>query len=141
MTVWSSSNGTTDTAPGWCTRTRSNSVPSGATNVPTAVEITWPRWISRSLTLPNPVTKSGQADGRYEDLVAQKQMRIPALGPRERGSDELAEQRCRSIGPALELRMGLRADPERVPFELDELDQPTVGRDARAAQPGGLELR
>ena len=39
---------------------------------------------------------------------------------------------CGAVGAALELRMGLRADPERVVGELDELDQPLVGRGAAA---------
>ena len=52
----------------------------------------------------------------------------------ERRADEVAEQRVRSVGPALELRMGLRADPVRVLGQLDELDEPAVGRDAAAAR-------
>ena len=60
-------------------------------------------------------------------LFAQEQMRVASFGPGERGADELAKQRRRAIGPALELGMRLRPDPERVVFELDELDQPTVG--------------
>ena len=59
----------------------------------------------------------------------------------QRRVDQLAEQRVRPVGAALELGMGLRADPERVVVELDELDQAAVGRDPAAAQPGGLELR
>ena len=41
-------------------------------------------------------------------------------------------------GPALELRVGLGADPEGVAGQLDELDQPVVGRGARADQAGAL---
>ena len=66
-----------------------------------------------------------------------------ASAPRQRegGADQLAEQRVRPVGAALELGVGLRADPERVVGELDELDQPPVGRRAAAAQPGRLEAR
>ena len=38
----------------------------------------------------------------------------------------------RTVGAALELGMGLRAHPVRVVGELDELDEPPVGRRARA---------
>ena len=38
------------------------------------------------------------------------------------------------VGPALELGVGLGADPERVAAQLDELDEPAVGRRARAAR-------
>ena len=46
-----------------------------------------------------------------------------------------------TVGPALELGMGLRADPERMVGELDELDQAAVGRGARADEAGLFELR
>ena len=71
---------------------------------------------------------SRQADDRLLQLVAQEQVRVAALGSRQRGADELAEQRGRAVGAALELGMGLRADPEGMVDELDELDQPAVGR-------------
>src|SRR5207248_6190298 len=67
-------------------------------------------------------------------------MRVAALGAGEGRTDELAEQRRRPIGPALELRMGLRSDPERMLVQLDELHQPAVRRQARATEPVGLEL-
>ena len=41
---------------------------------------------------------------------------------------------CGPVGPALELGVGLGADPERVVGQLDELDQAAVGRQARAAR-------
>ena len=44
-----------------------------------------------------------------------------------------------SVGPALELGMGLGADPEGVAGQLDELDQPVVGRGPRAHQADLLE--
>src|SRR4026209_2256357 len=47
----------------------------------------------------------------------------------------------RTVGAALELGMGLGADPERMIFELDELHQPAIRRKAAATKPGSLELR
>src|SRR5262245_24659160 len=66
--------------------------------------------------------------------------RAAALCAGQVGAHELAEQRRRMVGPALELGMGLGADPERMTVELDELDQPLVGRHAGAHEPGALEL-
>ena len=68
-------------------------------------------------------------------------MRRACLAPGQRRADQLAEQRVRAVGAALELGVGLRADPERMIVELDELDQATIRRQPAAAQPGGLELR
>ena len=46
----------------------------------------------------------------------------------QRRPDQLAEQRVRPVRPALELGVGLGAHPEGVAGQLDELDQPAVGR-------------
>ena len=56
-------------------------------------------------------------------------------------ADERGEQRVRTVGPALELGVGLRGDEERMQRgrELDELDEPVVGRGARADQARLLE--
>src|SRR5207249_5604405 len=62
-----------------------------------------------------------------------------ALGPDERGPHQLTEQRMGPVGPALELRVGLRADPERVARQLDELDEAVVGRHTRAPHPALLQ--
>ena len=43
------------------------------------------------------------------------------------GADQLSEQRMGTVGAALELRMGLRADPIWMVGELDELDETSVG--------------
>ena len=60
--------------------------------------------------------------------------------PLQGGADQLPEQRVRAVGPALELGVGLRADPVRVVGELDELDQAPVGRRARSStKPAVLE--
>src|SRR3954447_2078056 len=57
----------------------------------------------------------------------------------QRGADELPEQRSRALGPGLELGVVLRGDEERVVLELDDLDQPLVGRRARSDQACRLE--
>ena len=51
-----------------------------------------------------------------------------APGARGRGADELAEQRLRPRGPALELGVELRGAEPRVLGQLDDLDQALVGR-------------
>src|SRR5215207_5627518 len=66
------------------------------------------------------------------DVVEPDQRRVAPLAPAERGRHELAEQRRRPVRTALELRVRLRADPERMAFELDELDEQAVGRRAGA---------
>ena len=99
------------------------------------------RWTTASPRWRNPpVPRVGHAvrvawlrrGGRLD--VEVEQVRVAALGPGQRGADELAEQRRRALGPALELGVGLGADPERVALELDELDEAAVGRGARAAR-------
>jgi hypothetical protein len=57
------------------------------------------------------------------DGVKVDQPRLATFRALERGGDELAEQRVRAVRPALELRVGLRAGPERVAGQLDELDE------------------
>ena len=57
------------------------------------------------------------------------------------GADELAEQRRRPCGAALELGVELRGDEAGVVGQLDDLDQPAVGRRAADDEPGRLELR
>src|SRR5437870_4840669 len=121
----SSTTGTIDTAPGWWTSSRSNSSPSGSAKVPTPTEIRWPPKTSRSASLRNGVKL--------------QQARTPALGPGQSGAHQLPEQGVGAVGPALELGMGLSADPERVAFELDELHQAVVGRGTGAAQARLLE--
>ena len=58
---------------------------------------------------------------------------------RRAAPEELAEQRVGTVGPALELGVGLGPHPEGMAGELDELDEHAVGRRPRAAQPGLLE--
>ena len=64
-----------------------------------------------------------------------EQVRLAPLGPVQRRRHQLAEQGVGPVGPALELRVGLGADPERVLAQLDELDQAPVGR-ACPSRPG-----
>ena len=67
-------------------------------------------------------------------------MRLAPFGPVQRRGHQIPEQRVGPVGPALELGMGLGADPERVLAQLDELDQAAVGRGARADQADRFEL-
>ena len=67
-------------------------------------------------------------------------MGIAALGPGAGRSHELPEQRRRIGRAALQFRVGLGADPERVVAQLDELDEAAVGRFAAAHEVGALEL-
>src|SRR5580692_4918648 len=68
-----------------------------------------------------------------------EQVRVAVPRPDDGGSDQPAEERVRAVRPALELRVRLGPDPERMLGELDELDEPFVGREPRTAQPGLFE--
>jgi hypothetical protein len=121
--------------------------PSGASKVPTARLMTWPSWTrcsSRCRNRPGCVPPrhrrdGGRSDGRHPVDVEVGQVRVAALGTGQRGADELPEQRGGTLGPALELRMGLGAHPERMALELDELDQAAVGRGTRAHEAAVVE--
>src|SRR5689334_9193351 len=104
---------------------RENVSPDGVTNSATATVMRAPSWTRRSPRRWN---------GTEVD-----QSRCAALGSGAGRADELAEQRMRPIGTRPELGMALRAHPERMAGELDELDQPLVGRRARTPQTGGLQ--
>src|SRR5882724_532328 len=127
---------------------RVNRVPSGPSNSPSPTQIgaaLCPRNSSSSPSLRKPVTSGasrkslaetpanlrlgslGKGD-RLVEFFREEQMRVAALGARKRRADELPEQRRRPVGPALELGVCLRADPERVADQFDELDEPAVGR-------------
>ena len=56
-----------------------------------------------------------------------RQARRPALGPLAGGFHERREQRVRTVRTALELRVRLRRDVERVVGQLDVLDEQAVG--------------
>src|SRR5690606_33586015 len=55
------------------------------------------------------------------------------------GGDQPDEERVGCVGAALELRVGLRTDPEGVVGQLDELDKAAVRGQARAAQAAVLQ--
>src|SRR5487761_2300112 len=55
-------------------------------------------------------------------------MRISGSSSIERSSHQPSEQRVRAIWAALELRMALRPEPERIGGQLDELDESIVRR-------------
>src|SRR5947208_16013236 len=99
---------------------RSNVVPSGPSKVPTATLISEPWWTGRS--------------GTWRNRVNLEQSRLAALGPGQGCPDQVPEQRVGTVGTALELGVGLGADPERMAGQLDELDEAVVGRGARATK-------
>src|SRR5207302_9911968 len=68
-----------------------------------------------------------------------KEAGAPALGSGQSRPDQRPEQRVGSIRPALELRMGLGPDPERVTGQLDELHQPVIRGRSRTHQAGVLQ--
>src|SRR5665213_1095118 len=139
-TVRASVTATTATAPGWRTMSRSKGTPSGSRNVARCTRMNQPRWtvssprgVKTGRSVPG--ASPASADGTDVD-----QVRVPALGPGQSGADQLPEQRVGLVGAALELGMGLGPDPERVARQLDELDQPAVGRDAGTDQTGCFEM-
>src|SRR6266516_5769550 len=71
----------------------------------------------------------GRADGR------------PLTRARECGTDEIAEQRRRTRGPRLELRMELACHEPRVIGQFDDLDEPALLERARDDQPALHERR
>ena len=99
---------------------------------PPCVQVPFPKLAERR----SPPT-SVQRDGL--EGVEVEQSRRSAFRSGQGGGDEAAEQRVGPVGPALELRVGLGAHPERVAGQLDELDQPVVGRGPRAHQAGLLQ--
>src|SRR5436305_10175639 len=122
--------GTTTTAPGWWTTSRSNSLPSGSTNVPNPADTSVPAHCGRSPTLRKPIESESEGGG-----VELQQPGGSTLGPAQGGGHEGGEQGVGPVGAALELGMGLGANPERVVGQLDELDQPVVGRGADRLEP------
>ena len=76
---------------------------------------------------------------RSADRTDVDEARVASLGTDQRRAQQLAKERVGLVGPALELRVGLGPHPEGVAGQLDELDQTTVGRNARADQARVLE--
>ena len=81
-----------------------------------------------------------RADNLYPVDVDVGKVRVAALGAGQRRGDELPEERSRPLGAALELGVGLGADPERVALELDELDQ-AVGEEVGRIRAFGKQDR
>src|SRR3546814_1813525 len=65
----------------------------------------------------------GDAARLLDRGVQVEQVGLATLGPGQRGLDEGPEQRGRARRAALQLRVRLRADPERVALQLAELDR------------------
>ena len=61
-------------------------------------------------------------------FVNTEQLRIPTRSTVKSGLNKGAEQRRRAVRAALELGMGLSTDPIRMALQLDELNEPAVGR-------------
>ena len=74
------------------------------------------------------------------DGIEIEEPRLSTLGARHGRSKETLEQRMRSIGPRLELGMGLGPDEVGMIAPLNELDQPAVWRGPGAQQPGLFQL-
>ena len=154
----SKSSGTTATAPGDARR-RARSAHRRAPRTSAATSDQIPqRWMVRSPRRRNPTrgvtprscrrARRTVGTGRH-GVTERQEVRVASLAARQRGADELAEERVGPVGTALELGVGLRADPERVLGQLDELDQPAVRGQCReqheaavleAAAVGGVEL-
>ena len=67
------------------------------------------------------------------------QLWVSALTAVESSSHESSEEGGRPIGAALELRVGLRAHPERMVHQLDELDEASVGTRSGTDEVAGIE--
>src|SRR3954469_12305245 len=102
-----------------------------------ATHTTGPRWTTSSPRARNTVAlPAGDRDG----CVLEVEQAGPAtFGPLECRPQEVPEERGGPVGTALELGMGLRADPVGVAVELDELHQAAVGGVPVRAQPRRLE--
>ena len=83
-------------------------------------------------------TAVGSARGAGVD-PARLELGLAAVRDRDRGGDEAVEQRMRPLGPALELGMELAGHEPRVVLQLDDLDEPPVGRLAGQEHAGRLE--
>ena len=141
--VPSSCTGAMPTAPGWCTISRSWRLPSGPSTTATATVMRRPchAWCSVGMWNVGPSSPAVTgATGPAAGSSTGNRCGRATFGPVEGGADELAEQRRRAVGAALELGVRLRAHPERMAGQLDELDQAAVGRGPRAHEARPLEL-
>src|SRR5581483_11973394 len=86
-------------------------------------------------------TTAAKAAARLVRLVLFQQLRRPQLhlvdaALQERRPHEIAEERVRPVGPRAELGVELARDEPGVARELDDLDEPSVGRQAAEYEPG-----
>ena len=107
-------------------------------------------WRTRARGAPSEVRRSGRTRRRRPDRrepSASRRRRIDARGEDrlapvahgERCGHEAIEQRVRPLGPRLELGMELAGHEPRMVPELDDLDQPAVGRLPGQDHAGRLE--
>ena len=68
--------------------------------------------------------RGGWRLGRMVDI---DELRVSTFAAVEGRVDQALKQWCRTIRTALELWVCLRSDPERMLWQLDELDQLAVG--------------
>src|ERR1041385_5296270 len=94
-------------------------------------------------TTQGPAMRNGLVSAANRRAMSVRQLcQLPRrLGARmellviERGTNKTGEQRMRTHRPRLELGVELAADEPRMIWQLDHLDERTVGRQARGAQP------
>src|ERR1700724_249295 len=104
---------------------RSNGSPSGSRKVALVRVMAHPRWSTSSPTFWNrgmvpssDVRPPGPPASA--DVTETDQTGVASLGPDQCRSDQLPEERMGLIGSALELGVGLGADPEGMTGEFDE---------------------
>ena len=87
------------------------------------------------------IAGAGAAAGATTGCAASRacEARLAAVGDSDRAGDEPVEQRVRPVGPALELGMELAGHEPGMVAQLDDLDEPAVGRLAGQDHPGRLE--
>src|ERR1700728_14875 len=100
---------------------RSKVYPAGSRNVPVTRRMNDPSCRRRS---PRKRKLPFSAGGIEADV---EQVRVPVARAGDGCADELPEERVGTVGAALELRVRLGPDPERMARQLDELDEALVG--------------
>ena len=132
----SKTSGTTATAPGERTMSRSNRSPSGASNSATTTRQTWPWWTSRSPRRRKLGRWLGdrRAAAVSSDLHGRRSARRARAAPiSSRNSG------CGRSGRLLNSGWACVPTQNGWSAQLDELDQPAVGRRAAADEAGRLE--
>ena len=141
----SNTSGTTPTAPGDRTMSRRNGSPSGCLevgrrpDVPSTRSPGGTRRVSpRRRKLPAAWRQAGPSMLRRIGRVAAASQ--PAAWRQRQRAISSRNSGCGRSGRLLNSGWACVADPERVVGQLDELDEPLVGRRAAAPQAGRLEL-